>query len=515
MTESAVSGPRDAEALEVIPDDEHNRELVSRVHPPAWSNPRPSGRHNLVVIGAGTAGLVCAAGAAGVGARVALIERHLLGGDCLNYGCVPSKALIRCARAAHEVRRAGEFGVRVGGPVEVDFAAVMERLRRLRAGISHHDSAERFRGLGVDVFPGDARFVSPDTIEVAGQALPFSRAVIATGARAATLNLPGLEQLRPLTNESVFSLTELPRRLAVVGAGPIDCELGQSFRRFGSEVCILDALPTILSKDDPEAASVARQQLQREGIRLEVGAKLLGGEVADGQKWLLFETGSRRERLPVDAVVVAVGRRPNVEGLGLELAGVEYDRSGVKVSDYLQTTNPRVYAAGDICTPFKFTHAADTMARLVLRNALFFGRGRMSKLVIPWCTYTDPEVAYVGLTAEDVGKQGLGVQTFKVPLAEVDRAVLEGDTEGFALVHVRKGSDRIVGATLVAAHAGETIGEVVLALGKRLGLSALSGTIHPYPTEAEAVKRLGDAYQKTRLTPWVAWLFRTLLRWRR
>jgi pyruvate/2-oxoglutarate dehydrogenase complex dihydrolipoamide dehydrogenase (E3) component len=508
MSEVARTGPP-----QVLPPDEHNRELVSQVHPPGWRNPTPSGRYNLVVIGAGTAGLVSAAGAAGLGAKVALIERHLLGGDCLNYGCVPSKALLRCARAAAEVRRAGEFGVRVGGPVEVDFAAVMERMRRLRAGIGHHDSAERFRGLGVDVFLGEARFTSPETVTVGGQTLRFARAVIATGARAASLDLPGLGRGDYLTNETVFSLTELPRRLAVIGAGPIGCEQGQAFRRFGSEVHLINRSDRLLGKEEPPAVAVVRRQLEREGIVLHLGARPVRVERHGAETLLILDKGGQQGTVAADAILLAVGRQPNVEGLGLEQAGVEYDRSGVKVDDYLRTSNRRIYAAGDICSRFKFTHAADAMARIVLRNALFFGRSRASDLVIPWCTYTDPEVAHVGLTAEEAGKQGVTVRTFRLSLAEVDRAVLDGDTEGFALVHVC--ARRVVGATVVAAHAGEMIGEVVLAMTKRLGLAALSATIHPYPTEAEVFRKLADAQQKTRLTPWLAWLFRTVLGWRR
>jgi pyruvate/2-oxoglutarate dehydrogenase complex dihydrolipoamide dehydrogenase (E3) component len=492
-----------------------DRELLDNAQPAGWQNPPAGGRYNLVVVGAGTAGLVCAAGAAGLGARVALVERGRLGGDCLNYGCVPSKALLRCARAAAEARRAAEFGVRVPGPVEVDFAAVMERMRRLRAGLSRHDSAARFRGLGVDVFLGEARFSGPDAVAVGGQALRFARAVIATGTRPAPLELPGLGPEDYLTNETVFDLEELPRRLVVVGAGPVGCELGQAFRRFGSDVTLVNRSPGLLGKEGPDAVALVRSRLEAEGVRLELGAQPVGVECAAGGLVLLVEKAGRTVRLPADALLAAVGRRPNVEGLGLEEAGVEYDAAGVKVNDFLQTTNPHVYAAGDVCSPYKFTHAADAMARLVLRNALFFGRARVSKLVIPWCTYTDPEVAHVGLTAEEAGRRGVAIQTFKIDLSEVDRAVLDGAADGFAVAHVRKGSDRIVGATIVAAHAGEMVGEVAMAMAKGLGLAALSQAVHPYPTQAEVLRRLGDAWQKTRLTPRRAALLRALLRWRR
>jgi pyruvate/2-oxoglutarate dehydrogenase complex dihydrolipoamide dehydrogenase (E3) component len=501
------------------PPDEWERELRANVAPADWQNPRPQGRYNLVVLGAGTAGLVCAAGAAGLGGKVALVEKHRLGGDCLNYGCVPSKALLRCARAAAEVGRMADFGVLVPGPVEVDSPAVMARLRRLRAGLSHHDSAARFRGLGVHVYLGAGRFTGPDRLEVDGRTLEFARAVIATGGRPAPLELPGLDRAGYLTNETVFDLTELPQRLAVVGAGPIGCELAQAFRRLGSTVHLVNRSPRLLPREEPEAVSVLQRRFGREGIQLHLGAKPVAAETTDGpegpQRFLVIEENGQPVRLAVDAILAAVGRRPNVEGLGLEAAGIRHGPVGVTVNDYLQTTNSRVYAAGDVCSAYKFTHAADAMARLVLRNALFLGRSRVSNLVIPWCTYTEPEVAHVGLTAQQAREQGLEVQTLRLPLYEVDRAILDGEAEGFAAVLTREGSDRILGATIVAGHAGELIAPVAVAMTAGLGLGALSRTVFPYPTHAEVLKRLGDAYQKGRLTPWVAGLLRRFLRWRR
>jgi pyruvate/2-oxoglutarate dehydrogenase complex dihydrolipoamide dehydrogenase (E3) component len=492
-----------------------DEKLVAATAPTGWQNPQANGRYNLVVVGAGPAGLVCAAGAAGLGARVALLEKHRLGGDCLHFGCVPSKALLRCARAAAEVRRAGDYGVRLNESPPVDFLAVMNRLRRLRTDIGQHDAAERFRSLGVDVFFGAPRFTSPDTIEVAGQTLSFARVVVATGARATNLGIAGLDQTGYLTNETVFDLNELPPRLVIVGAGPIGCELGQAFRRFGSDVHMLDMLPMVLSKDEPDARTLIQRVLERDGVHLHLGVRSIGAELQGTEKSFVIEESGQRVRLPADAILVAVGRKANVEDLGLDAAGIEYTAGGIQVNDYLQTTNPRIYAAGDVCSPFKFTHAADAMARIVLRNALFFGRARVSKLVIPWCTYTDPEVAHVGLTAEDAQNQGLPIRTFRIGMDEVDRAVLDGETEGFATVHVRQGTDQIVGATIVASHAGDVIGEVALAMTEGCGLSSLSRTIHPYPTQAEILRKLGDSYQRSRLTLRTAGLLRWLLRWRR
>jgi pyruvate/2-oxoglutarate dehydrogenase complex dihydrolipoamide dehydrogenase (E3) component len=501
--------------VQLTPDDSYNKALVSHTHPSEWRNPIPSGRYNLVVIGAGTAGLVSAAGAAGLGAKVALIERHLLGGDCLNYGCVPSKALIRSARSAAEVSRAGEFGVQVPPGSRIDFAAVMERMRRLRSGISPHDSAERFRQLGVDVYFGDARFVGPTSLEVAGQRLEFAKAVIATGARAADPGIAGLADVGYLTNETVFSLTELPARLLVLGAGPIGCELAQAFRHFGSEVHLIQRGPRILPREDPDAAALIKCQFEMEGIILHLGVKILRAEkAADGRKRLVGERDGQPWTLEGDAILVGVGRKANVEGLNLEQAGVAYDAKGVHVDDRLRTTNRRILAAGDICSTYKFTHAADAMARVVLQNALFFGRKRASSLVIPWCTYTDPEVAHVGLTEAEAAQRGIPADTFTVALEEVDRAILDGETQGFARIHVRRGTDRIIGATLVGAHAGEMMGEITLAMTRRIGLGAIAGNIHSYPTQAEAIKKLGDLYQRSRLTPRVAAILRTILRWR-
>jgi pyruvate/2-oxoglutarate dehydrogenase complex dihydrolipoamide dehydrogenase (E3) component len=489
---------------------------VANVHPPDWVNAEPAPRYNLVVIGAGTAGLVTAAGAAGLGARVALIERELLGGDCLNVGCVPSKALIRAARAAAQVRDAAQFGIHVPPGVRVDFAGVMDRMRRLRAGISAHDSAARFRGLGVDVYLGQGTFTGPNTVEVADQTLRFRRAVIATGARADRPAIPGLAEAGFLTNETVFSLTELPPRLAVIGAGPIGCELGQAFARFGSRVHLLGNHPQILPREDPAAAELVTKALRRDSVELTLGCQISRVEKRGHEKVVHVACGEGQREIVVDALLVGAGRVPNVEGLDLDVAGVRYERKeGVWVNDRLQTTNPSIFAAGDICSRFKFTHAADALARIVIQNALFKGRARASALTIPWCTYTDPEVAHVGLYEHEARERGIAFRTFTQELHDVDRAVLDGEQEGFVKVIVDARGDSILGATIVAAHAGEMISELTLAMVGRLGLRTIANTIHPYPTQAEAIKKLGDAYNRTRLTPTVKWLFEKWLSWTR
>lgn len=503
-----------SELPQLQPLDSHNRRLEGNVHPRDWQNPEAQGLYNMVVIGGGTAGLVTAAGAAGLGARVALIERDLLGGDCLNVGCVPSKAIIAAARRAAQVRDAAEFGVHVSGGVTIDFGKAMERMRKLRADISPHDSAARFRDMGIDLYLGGGRFVSSDTIEVAGQQLKFKKACIATGARASAPPIPGLEEIDFLTNETLFSLTELPKRLGIIGAGPIGCEMAQSFARFGSEVFLVESEHGILPREDADASDVVLESLKRDGVRLLCcGRELKLGKSGAGGIRLTVESEGREYDEAVDELLIAVGRAPNVEGLGLEAAGVDYSKKGVKVNDKQQTSNPNIYAAGDICSPFQFTHAADFMARNVIRNALFKGSAKASRMIIPWVTYTEPELAHVGLYEEDAKEKGMEIDTFTQPFNGVDRSILTGETSGFVRVHVEKGRDRIVGATVVGTSAGELIGELTLAMTNGLGLGKIATTIHPYPTVADAIRKVGDLYNKTRLTPrvqsimskWLAW----------
>jgi pyruvate/2-oxoglutarate dehydrogenase complex dihydrolipoamide dehydrogenase (E3) component len=499
----------------VLPWDSHNQKLVSNVHPADWKNPQPAPRYNLVVIGAGTAGLVTAVGAVGLGAKVALVEKHLMGGDCLNVGCVPSKAVIRAARAVAAVREAAEFGVQIPPGVTADFGKAMERMRRLRASLSPHDSATRFAELGVDVFLGAGKFTGPDSVEVGEQTLRFAKAVIATGARAAAPPIPGLKDVPCLTNETLFSLTDLPKRFGIIGAGPIGCEMAQSFARFGSEVFLVEARHGILPREDRDAADIVQTALTRDGVKLLCcGEDLKLAKDPNGIR-LQVESHGKGYDVLVDQLLVAVGRAPNLEGLGLESVGVEFDQKGVKVNDRLQTSNPRIFACGDICSPYQFTHAADFMARIVIQNALFKGRAKASSLIIPWATYTSPEIAHVGLYEKEAEDKGIEVDTFTQQLNKVDRSILDGETEGFVRVHVRKGADEIVGATVVAAHAGDLIGELTLAMKGGLGLKTVAATIHPYPTQAEAIRKTGDLYNRTRLTPFVKGLMQRWLAWQR
>jgi pyruvate/2-oxoglutarate dehydrogenase complex dihydrolipoamide dehydrogenase (E3) component/uncharacterized membrane protein YdjX (TVP38/TMEM64 family) len=500
----------------MLVDDDHDKQLIENCHPRGWVNPTPASKYNLVVIGGGTAGLVSAAGAAGLGARVALIERNLMGGDCLNVGCVPSKGVIRASRAAYEARSGAEFGVHLACEPKVAFSTAMERMRKLRAGISSHDSVERFTKLGVDVFIGNGRFVGPSAVEVDGRRIEFNRAVIATGARASDLPVPGLKEAGYLTNENVFTLTELPRRIAVIGAGPIGCELAQAFARFGSEVFLIEALHGIMPNEDPDASEIVRRSMMEgDGIKLMCCGRDLKISKSDGGKRLSVDSHDEHYDIVVDEILVGGGRRPNLEGLGLDEAKVEYTAQGVIVDDRLRTTNPKIYAAGDICSRYKFTHAADAMARIVIANALFMARRKVTDLVIPWCTYTDPEIAHVGFYEKDAIAAGFNVTTLTQELSSVDRALLDGETDGFARVHYDKKTGKILGGTIVARHAGEMIGELTLAITAKQNVGMLSSTIHPYPTQAEALRKIGDAYMRTKLTPTVKKVFGKWLAWRR
>lgn len=502
--------------IEVLPDDEHNRELVRQTHPPDWKNPTPDGKYDLVAIGGGTAGIISALFPAGLDGKSALIEKHLLGGDCLNFGCVPSKALIRAARAASELAGAGEFGLPTANHEfgAIAFEQVMQRMRRLRARISHHDSAERFTSLGVDVYLGEAKFVNETAVEVAGATLEFKRCVLATGARAFVPPIEGIDSAPFLTNETIFSLTELPRRFLVVGGGPIGSEMAQAFRRFGSEVHLIDRAPRILNRESRAAAEVVQQQFEQEGIHLHLETGVERIAKTDSGVTLTLKRGDETTTLEGDAVLMAVGRKPNYEGLDLENAGVQTNDRGVVVSDKLQTSNPRIYAAGDIAGGYQFTHAADAMARMCIRNAFFFGGQRVSNMVVPRTTYTEPELAHVGKTPEELAEEGIEFDTFRAEFAENDRAILDGETQGFAAAYCKKDTGVLLGATIVGAHAGNLIGEMSLMMTRKLSLGTLGSVIHCYPTQAEILKRLGDAYSKTLLTPFRKRVLQWIMSWR-
>lgn len=491
-----------------------DRALEANVHPPGWQNPTPKGEYNLVVIGAGPAGLVAARAAAALGARVALIERGLIGGACLNVGCVPSKAIIRTSRLYADMDSAEAYGAQVPGDVGHDFGAVMRRMRGVQTRISRADAAQRLGDLGVDLFFGAARFTGPRAVEVDGTRLDFRKAVIATGARPVTPSIPGLVEAGYLTNENVFQLTECPRRLLVIGGGSLGCELAQAFCRLGSQVIIAQDDPMFLSNEERDAAQILSDAMARHGVEIHLNSTVVAVRMVDGKKVADLVSDDNKTSLTVDEILAGIGRTPNVEDLNLEAAGVKFDtETGVSVNDFLQTSNPRIYAAGDVCLEHKFTHSADASARIVVQNALFLGRKRLSALTIPRCTYTDPEIAHVGLSVQEAREKSIPVRTFTILMHDVDRAVTDGEEDGFVKIHVREGSDRILGATVVARHAGEMINGLSLAISCKIGMRGLARVVHTYPTQAEAIKMAADAYNRTRLTPMLKALARRWLAW--
>ncbi|MEO6959506.1 MAG: mercuric reductase [Burkholderiaceae bacterium] len=481
-----------------VPPDAIERERRAHVRPPEWQNPTPAALYSLVVVGGGTAGLVAAHAAAALGEKVALVERHFLGGNCLNIGCVPSKTLIRSSRLYAEMRDAERFGAQTPADIPVDFAALMQRMRGIRARLSRGSSAQELVAAGVDVFFGRGHFTELAALEVEGATLHFRRALIATGARPDMPSIPGLVAAGCFTNERVFDITELPRRLLVIGGGPLGCEMAQAFCRFGAHTTIVQHWPLFLPREERDAAQILSDAFARDGIEVRLNTEVTSVRVEDGQKLVDLVSDDNHSTIAVDAILTGTGRVPNVEGLGLKAAGVDYDRErGVHVNDFMRTSNRRVYAAGDVCLEHKFNDTADASARIAVHNALRFGHRRFSELTIPWCTYTDPEVAHVGLYVRQARERGIPVKTFTILMHDVDRAVADDEEAGFVKIHVREGSDRILGATIVARHAGEMIGEITLAIVAGVGLRALSRVMHPYPTQAEAITKAADACHRT------------------
>jgi pyruvate/2-oxoglutarate dehydrogenase complex dihydrolipoamide dehydrogenase (E3) component len=467
------------------------------------------GVYNAVVIGTGTAGLVTAAGTAGLGGRVALIERNLMGGDCLNFGCVPSKALISSARLIQQIRDAEQWGLDRQEPQFV-FEKVFQRMRARRAKLAPNDSQERFESLGVDVFHGEARFASPREVQVNGQRLRAKNFVIATGSRAAVPKIEGIDTVPYFTNETIFDeLKEKPESMIVLGGGPIGCELAQTFRRLGVEVTIIQRSDQLLPREDRDVAEFLERRLINEGVRIIKNAEAHSVATSDTGKVALQLLDRQSGRLAertffADVFLAAIGRTPNLRSLDLKSAGIEASGSGVHVNDYLQTSQRHIYAAGDVIGPFLFTHMADAQARVIVRNILVpfrFLRQKMDYSVVPWCTYTDPEIAHVGLGEKEARQKSGDYDLFVVPLQDLDRAVVESEEAGFVKVLTAKGSDKILGATIVAPHAGDLLHEFVLAMKTGVGLGAIASTIHAYPTFAELARKAGDKYNKSRLTP--------------
>ncbi len=477
------------------PGAEHDRVWRRLVAPTDYRNPKPFERYHLTVVGAGPAGLVTAIAAAGLGARVALIEKNAMGGDCLNVGCVPSKALLDVTRRP---------GVR--------FEEALDWFRTVRAQLAAHDSVERYCAAGVHVFFGAGEFVDPGTLRVGGVEIRARRIVVATGARPVLPRIPGLAESRPWTNETVFDLQQRPERLAILGGGAVGCELAQAFARLGIAVVLLEAAPRLLTNEPEQAGSLVAAALARDGVEVRVGANVQSVERRDSQVVLRLDA----ERVVADELLVATGRRPSTDALNLAAAGVDVDADGrIVVDKYLRTTNRRIFAAGDVCSHFQFTHNADAHARICVQNALFACTATTTGLVVPRCVYTDPQIAVIGRTRDALDASGAPFDVHRIRFAETDRGATQGDSEGFAEVLTAPGGDKILGALLVAHDAAEQLAPIIVAMRQRLGLGSFSQVMLPYPTRAEYLKRLADGYNRTRLTPLVRKLLASWLAWRR
>ncbi len=498
----------------LLPDDADDQALLALVHPGDWQNPTPRRCYDLAVLGGGSGGLVAAAAAAGLGARVALVERDLLGGDCLNAGCVPSKTLLRSAHWAAEMRRGPDLGWTTSFNHPATPSEVLRRVRRVRAALAPTDSARRFRDdLGVDVFFGEARFFAKNRVEVDGVGLGFRRAIIATGARPNRPLIAGLDPAEILTNETIFALAQPPRRLVVLGGGPVGCELAQAFARLGTQCLLVQRNKRLLPREEEDASNLVESALRADGVEILLEAELESAVRRPEGLVAEIRQGKQTRSVIVDSLLVATGRRPNTEALHLDSAGIATRNDGSIATDTrLRTANRRVFAVGDVTLSERFTHAADASARIAVRNALFFGRSRYLPERIPRSTYTDPEVASIGLLPTEAQGRGIAYETLEVRFEENDRARTEEQVAGFVRAHFAPKSGKLLGATVVGDHAGDLIGEFAVLLAAVMPLSRLADVVHPYPTRAEAVRRIGDLYNRRRLTPRAARLLRAIAR---
>lgn len=488
-----------AKAPEVKPDDEQT--LLRRLHPADWINPVPRGLYDLVVVGAGPAGIAAAEFAARQGFRVALVEKHCIGGNSLNTGSVPSKALIRTARAYATPSEAEKFGVPVPEKPALDFGAVIARLRAVRTRIAAYHSVHALTQAGIDVFFGDARFESAESVSTGDTRLHFKRALIATGARPKPSDIPGLDAVGYRTSATIFDMTALPGRLAVIGGGPLGCELAQAFCRLGAHVTIVQNDPKFLPREERDAAEILSRSMARDGVVIRLNTTVVGAHKNGDAKVLETINNDVKSNVEADEILLSVGRVPNTEHLHLDAAGIDRGADGgIGVDDHLRSSNPSVYAAGDVCTALKFTNVAQASARMAVQNALMQGQARQSELLIPWCTYCDPEIAHIGLHVWEARQQSLSVKTFTIMMHDVDRAITDGQDAGFVKIHIEEGSDKILGGTIVAARASEMINEVSVIMHGGIGMKALAKIMHTYPTQSEAIMLAALAYSRAQST---------------
>lgn len=477
------------------PDDEEA--FLRRVRPANWENPPPRKSYDLAIVGAGPAGLAAAESAARLGFSVALVERNRLGGNSLNVGSVPSKTIIRTAHVCNTVRDAEEFGAPAQNEPALEFGKMMARMRRIRTRISTYHSVHELVSLGVDVFFGNARFESADLLLVGNSRIEFTKAIVATGARPKASNIAGLDRTGFRTSTTIFEMSALPKRLAVIGGGPLGCELAQAFCRLGSQVTIVQDEPKFLPREERDAAEILSRSMARDGVEIRLNTTVVGARRDGGDKILETINNEIQGDIQADEILLSVGRVPNVEDLNLDAAGIEFDfDKGIKVDDFLCSTNPNVYAAGDVCLSLKFASAAQFSARMAVRNALTGTRQCQSDAVIPWCTYCDPEIAHIGVHVWEVRQQSIPIKSFTVMMHDVDRAITDGQDTGFVKIHVAQGTDRILGATIVASRASEMINEMAVIMSAGIGMSDLAEMVHTYPAQSEAIMLAAQAWKR-------------------
>jgi pyruvate/2-oxoglutarate dehydrogenase complex dihydrolipoamide dehydrogenase (E3) component len=476
--------------------------FLRRVRPAIWRNPMPQDMYDLAIVGAGPAGIAAAESAARLGARVALVEKSRIGGNSLNAGTVPSKAIIKTANLYARTRNVEPSVDSIQRRQPLDFGKVMDRMRRIRTKISEHHSIDKLAALGIDLFFGAARFEGTHSITLGPTRLRFAKALVATGARSRPPDIPGLKQTGYRTSESVFEMSALPRRLAVIGGGPLGCEMAQAFCRLGSQVTIVQSDPKFLPREERDAAETLSWSMARDGVEIRLNTAVLGAYRSEGAKVLETVNNEVKSNITVDQILVSIGRVPNCERLDLRSAEIAFDKElGIRTDDFLRTTNPNVYAAGDVCLELKFTNAAEASARLAVHNALNGGQQRKSELIIPWCTYCYPEIAHIGMHVWQARRDGIPVKSFTVMMHDNDRAIADGVEEGFVKIHVAEGTDKILGATIVATRASELINEMSVIMRAGIGMTDLAGIVHTYPAESGAISEAALAFVRSQRAP--------------
>ena len=504
----AVTGPQPPTAQQV-----EDAKLLERVRPPNWENPAPKRIYDLVILGGGPAGLAATMLAVKLGLSVALVERYRLGGNSLNAGSVPSKTLIRTALIKATKSRVEDLGVPGVEDQPLDFAVAMARVQRIRTRIAEYTSIDRLQAKGVDVFFGDARFAGSAVIIVEDKTLSFKKALIATGAKPQPSTIPGLDAVGYYTSETIFEVKTLPKRLAVIGGGPLGCEAAQAFGRLGSQVTILQNDPKFLPHEERDASQLLSYSLARDGIDTRLNTTVRSVRLENGVKMVDAENYDYRYSIPTDEILLSIGRVPVVNGLGLAAARIDSNpETGIVTDDFLRTSNPRVYAAGDVCQVLKFTNVAEATGRMAVYNAFALGRYRVSQMTIPWCTYSDPEIAHVGMHVWDASERSIPMKSYTVMMQDVDRAITDGQDDGFVKIHVKAGTDRILGATIVASRASELINVISVAMSTGIGMRDLAKVLHTYPAQSDAIRLAAMAYIQDRPLPWARRVYARLFK---